>query len=1322
MVKRQIIKKIILLCVLLNFIKAQCPEQCECAGGDDICTSCISEDKWGPQCLDDCGERCSGGCDFTSGICSQCKAGFWQEDCSSSCGNCQEQSEGVSICNRESGACSSQGCISGYYGTQCDQDCPTTCNPASCDRDSGNCEACQSGKYGSKCNEDCGNCKNKDGDTSICNFSDGKCNDEGCVDGYYGDYCKSSCQYTCKTSACDRTTGECEACPSGKYGSTCNDNCGNCKNKDGDTSICNFSDGKCDDEGCLDGYHGDYCKDNCPSTCKTPACDRSTGDCLACPPGKYGNLCDEDCGNCKTKEGETSICDFNDGKCDDEGCLDGYHGDYCKDNCPSTCKTPACDRSTGDCLACPPGKYGNLCDEDCGNCKTKEGETSICDFNDGKCDAEGCLDGYHGDLCKEECPTTCSTSACDRTTGDCLACPNGKYYKDCSKDCGFCKNQVDGTSICNFEDGKCDSQGCLPGYYGELCLDKCADNCKDGLCDASGCSECIPGKWNTNCTDNCGYCANLDETTNTSICLKDTGLCDSQGCLPGYYGEKCLDKCADNCKDGLCDASGCLECIPGKWDSNCTNSCGNCAHLDESTNTPICSKDTGKCDDQGCQPGFYGEMCLDKCADNCKDGLCNEDGCIECIPGKWDSNCENSCGHCAHLDENTNTSICIKETGLCDEQGCLPGYSGEACNNGCPTDCLDGLCDISTGECFSCNPGKYSKDCTLDCGHCLNKQGDISICDFESGLCDNNGCEPGFFLQNCTGICPLNCEENICDINSGLCNACIPGKWFEDCTKDCGHCANKDLNSNSSICDIETGNCDEKGCEAGFYGADCNLECPKDCVDGRCDNEGKCLNCPPGTWGNSCESTCDINCNLTTANCDITTGFCLNCNSGFYTSDIDQKECLQCKENCLKECSASEGCFECKEPHQFGQWCEEECPNCKEGEDGKFCYRNGTCLGECIQTFYSEFCNDTCPEHCAYEGNNSCSQDLGECEECEIGFFPKKCDKCPIACISCNSLDHCFECVELDKFGEVCTETCNPNCYREENQTIHICNKDTGRCNSCIPGFYTPTCNEPCPNGCTVCNQDSGECGSCEPNFYLEEGICKPCGIECNQCSNGTYCTECNNLTHYGPLCEEICPEHCLYTPATRLLSYNNLKDEIRKCDRITGNCFGCEENFIGDQCENCVDSKYGELCDLNCEEGCDISKGNCDRLNSSCICKDGYFGYNCSEICQDGCIRCDQATGDCIDCEIDYYNDEGFCEHCSENCTEGMGCSKTKCNSCIDGKYGDLCESFCSPHCSNVTCEQDTGVCDGGCAPNFNGSLCLECNFKRYGGKNIYI
>ncbi|KAI8786599.1 multiple epidermal growth factor domains protein 6 [Biomphalaria glabrata] len=152
-------------------------------------------------------------------------------------------------------------------------------------------------------------------------------------------------------------------------------------------------------------------------------------------------------------------------------CQTGFHGANCTETCSSNCLNQSCNNVNGNCLECPPGKIGNLCDQACPQFKFGKGCTESCSSNcggDKSCNpADGgclspCVDGYQSSTCQKECPPNTFGAGCQ---------------SNCSQ---YCKTEPDPAStpatmtvspfkICHNVDGRC-LAGCQSGYEGETCL------------------------------------------------------------------------------------------------------------------------------------------------------------------------------------------------------------------------------------------------------------------------------------------------------------------------------------------------------------------------------------------------------------------------------------------------------------------------------------------------------------------------------------------------------------------------------------------------------------------------------------------------------------------------------------------------------------------------------------------------------------------------------------------------------------------------------------------------------------------------------------
>ncbi|KAI8505044.1 Endothelial cell-specific molecule 1 [Branchiostoma belcheri] len=127
---------------------------------------------------------------------------------------------------------------------------------------------------------------------------------------------------------------------------------------------------------------------------------------VACPPGKRGELCEDDCG-CL----QGAVCDRWAGCV----CPPGWTGRTCEARCPD-------------------GTYGRGCSDEC-LCQNG----GACDPSEGQCN---CTDGWYGAHCT-------------------LPCPSGQYGWRCRHACG-CKNNA----TCHNVDGSC---ACAAPWTGKWC-------------------------------------------------------------------------------------------------------------------------------------------------------------------------------------------------------------------------------------------------------------------------------------------------------------------------------------------------------------------------------------------------------------------------------------------------------------------------------------------------------------------------------------------------------------------------------------------------------------------------------------------------------------------------------------------------------------------------------------------------------------------------------------------------------------------------------------------------------------------------------------
>lgn len=92
---------------------------------------------------------------------------------------------------------------------------------------------------------------------------------------------------------------------------------------------------------------------------------------------------------------------------------------------------------------------------------------------------------------------------------------------------------------------------------------------------------------------------------------------------------------------------------------------------------------------------------------------------------------------------------------------------------------------------------------------CINKL--IILCYL---LCFDKGCDKsGVYGSHCDIPCPINCKNNICNIQNGTCFECKHGSYGDKCDNDCP------VNCKNKTCHIDNGTC--FNCEPGWTGMSC---------------------------------------------------------------------------------------------------------------------------------------------------------------------------------------------------------------------------------------------------------------------------------------------------------------------------------------------------------------------------------------------------------------------------------------------------------------------------------------------------------------------
>ncbi|XP_052761503.1 uncharacterized protein LOC128204171 [Mya arenaria] len=318
-----------------NHCNLSCSDRCYNCSSIEICLAC-KEGFYGSDCSHNCSATCLGSrCEKDDGLCTDgCVDGYTAATCNARCdGICQTCSQtNFSHCTSCFGGFSGPGCkcipncrceLNNEECNQCVNGFTLESKDCKCNReyciDSSSCTACQNDTFytfNGTCCECSRNCKNRQ-----C-LSGNQCL-SGCVDGFTGNDCETSCtSFDIECKYCTQTGSVCLRCNYGFYPNTvgqciqCESNCRDCAP---DTGRCN--------ECTSNTFYGLFCNMTCNSNCTGSQCDRISGDCTGCVTNTYGKKCDKNCPETCADNGENTKCNIE-GHCINN-CKLGYEGTFC---------------------------------------------------------------------------------------------------------------------------------------------------------------------------------------------------------------------------------------------------------------------------------------------------------------------------------------------------------------------------------------------------------------------------------------------------------------------------------------------------------------------------------------------------------------------------------------------------------------------------------------------------------------------------------------------------------------------------------------------------------------------------------------------------------------------------------------------------------------------------------------------------------------------------------------------------------------------------------------------------------------------------------
>ena len=1051
----------------------------------------------------------------------------------------------------------------------------------------------------------------------------------------------------------------CSACQSGYWGPDCTGLCpgvgaglvcgghGECSDNVRGSGRC-----ECDrspDTGVWDGaacdqchahYYGPRCRGRCPVgapgvvggalVCSGHGvCDRGTrgtGTCL-CEPRYIGAACQTLC--------PASLCSGH-GACEAGG-VPGLGQCLCHGNATHGHWEGA------DCDACSRGWTGRACDLPCpvhtdrvcaghGQCAVRQ-EEAVC----------VCAASHAGPVCEAECPRG----------------PGGSH---CSGH-GVCRGGAGAGPACacaaRWAGATC--AACAEGHTGPLCAVLCRRNATGHVCGGHGTCEDPTGR----CRCAGGHCGDA--------CEAPPAVCAAHRCANGTYGVNCEGTCA--CAHGACldgwFGSGACACYPGWTGPRCAVPC-------EGGTVPVCSghgdcvAPTGHCRCQsgwrtGDGPGVCDAECPGGAALPCHGhGNCTGAAACECDWGWAGADCATPCARDASARVCGGHGVCDRLQGgcVCSRNAGSGHWAGAACDvcadgyydERCAAACVSGY---SVARRCVCETFWATPNCSVHCPHSARGVacGGHGVCDSGASGTGRCLCYTGYAGPACDVQCPSAGDapctgHGLCNSTDGAC-ACH--------TTGAGYWA-------GAACDR---------CVAPYFGANCNLLCPKNATTGLdCSGHGRCIgaavctcdagpaggwwagalctHCAPGHFGADCAAVCPG-------------GSCNPCaGHGRCREGLDGDGGCECARGPGVGYWATANCSECARGYWTPQ-CTEACP----GGAARPCSGHGVCsdgtfgtgrcacaagpatgwwagpdCGVCVGGYFGPNCTQPCPGLTAGQpchGHGRCAGGRtgdGECA-CDLGYLPPDCQ---------------FACPLFD--GAVCGNI--GRCVARATRAACDCTAAPegqwggAACEACAEGWTGARCTLPCPRDsadpggpvcsgrgdCVVAADGRGTACTCRPGYAgtrceweCAGGALNPCNGHghCDAMTGNCTCLASNASGHWagadcgvcetgwsGWQCRMACPRH----PGTGApCSGMRCAEGLCLCAR--GSC-GDACHLIGLDCNvlSCPAGYFGLGCDLQCPR---TARGTCDDHgtclssvlgNGQCICNAGYAGALCEVAC----------------------------------------------------------------------------------------------------------
>ncbi|ELP90256.1 hypothetical protein EIN_339370 [Entamoeba invadens IP1] len=932
----------------------------------------------------------------------------------------------------------------------------------------------------------------------------------------------------------------------------------------------------------------------------------------------------------------------------------------------------------------------------------------------------------------------------------------------------------------------------------------CAINCSSETCSASftnPCATCAsPYKlvgyscYYNGCTvANCETCSSsgVCSTCKSEYTFKNSSYCEKNSItIPNcatYRGTSCT-KCESNYY--LLNSTFCQLCDT-TCGGSCSDSTGYCSSCStglvytnpQSNQCEVCSNYDSKCVEcltpnrecRMCTDGYYptstNSNCI-SCDSTCASTGCNTQtgACGTCVSNQYTIISETSvtCQTCSSFDSNCVECSTISRKCTKCTSGMYPSTTSPFTCVSCDSTCLNG-CNTQTGYCEICS-SQYTPAITQPskfCSSCNSIDPNCNTCSSTERKCLS--CASPYFVGNNGANC-VQCDSSCssCDAN-GYCTSCASNYVMYDTQNTkCQSCA--DFDSNCETC--PGGN--EKKCTTckttNMYPSPDTgkcISCSTTC-GGSCDQtDGHCTSCDSGlVFTNPPSTVCEVCKNFDShcATCaDNGVRSCLICSVGYYPSS---GMCVSCTATCQQnECNAANGiCTKCIDNHVVTSPISTNCESCSVYDQNCVtCATDFTrkCIA-CKPNYYIKMSGDYKCQSCSSTCGGACNGSNGFCTTCSSGMVPT--NPPSTTCITCQAFDvNCESCVTDER---KCIKCSTPNMYPDDTSRTCVscsttcggsCDATNGICTTCQDNFVFQSTKSRVCEQCSTFDEHCNKCSSafdrkcvmCNNGYYPNEnGVCVPCGQNCNSCDESTgACSSCSTNNVFSESDNKTCMT-CSSFDVLCLTCSSSFERKCAKC--LTGSYLSngpkctlcdttCDTNYCNNQsgiCSKCSQPQYVvtspqstrcvncNVFDTNCME-CkgDYSSRLCVRCASGMYPSSSGSCVSCSSTCGG---QCNTINGECTGCQTNYvFSDpKGLtCQMCYDfdsKCTTCSSDFSRKCVVCNDGYYvvDGKCK-VCDESCGGK-CDTTSGHCTG-CDTNkvfstTNSSVCIACaDFDAY-------